>query len=110
MHGVDGNQLQNTRDSISPLGLNPEVRAHVRKRIKALQQPSVSNQVPCLPKKNTALYYNMTHTLITMPSTAEICQWLEAAREEARRQEEEMLQEVAEAEEVERLAEEERKR
>ena len=44
-----------------------------------------------------------------MPSAADIHQGLEAACEEAQRQEEEMLQEVAEAEEVEQLAEEERR-
>ena len=44
-----------------------------------------------------------------MPSTAEIRQRLEAAHEEARKQEEAMLWEVAEAEEAERWAEEERK-
>ena len=44
-----------------------------------------------------------------MLSTAEIRQWLEAAREEAWKQEEAMLWEVAEAEEAEQQAEEERK-
>ena len=45
---VVGNHFQNTHDSISPLGLNPEVRAHIRICIKVLQQLSVGNQVPCL--------------------------------------------------------------
>ena len=55
MLGVVGNYFQNTCDSISPLGLNPEVRAHVGIHIKVLQQPSVGNQVPCLPKPHHPL-------------------------------------------------------
>ena len=96
--------LEYARDSISPLGPNPEVRAHDGIRINrtANSSPLVNNSF-----FRTFLLPTTSHN--KMPSAEEIRQKIMAAREAAKKQEEAMIQEMEAAEAEERRAEAERR-